>query len=290
VPFLLLGVFASGVVEVFIDRAEIARWIPRSRWLGALAGGLFGLAFPVSECGVVPLTRRLISKGAPVSVGVAILLAGPVLNPVVIASTLAAFGPGPVFWGRLGLSLAIAVLTSLIFSLHGDPASLLRQPGLLSPLQLAEDLSPAHSPAVEKPRFAERLRRVMIVAVDEFFEMGRYLVLGAVLAAALQMVALQPALLAVGQGPVLPVLGMSALAALLSINSTTDAFLALTFTGTFTGASILAFLVFGPMVDIKSTLMFLRVFKPRPVVYLILLPFMLTLVFTVFIYYFGQGW
>lgn len=293
VPFLLLGSLASGIIEVFIDREEIARWVPRSRWLGALAGSFLGLVFPVSECGVVPFTRRLISKGVPVSIGVATLLAGPALNPIAIASTLAAFGAGPVFWGRMGLSLVIAILVSLIISLHDDPTRLLRHNRIeLRPQpmpQPAESLSTDFPPA-ERPGFAVQLRRTIFVSVDEFFEFGRYLVLGAVLAAVLRTFVPLLALLDAGQGPVLPVLSMSGLAVLLSVGSTADAFIAQAFTGTFTAGSILAFLVLGPMVDVKHISLFLRVFKPRMVAYLVLLPFGLTLVFTVFINYFGQGW
>jgi uncharacterized membrane protein YraQ (UPF0718 family) len=83
-------------------------------------------------------------------------------------------------------------------------------------------------------------------------------------------------LLALGRGPVISVLVMLGLAFLLSVCSTVDAFLALAFVGTFTTGSILTFLTFGPMVDIKSTLMFMGVFKRRTVLYLILLPLLMT--------------
>lgn len=294
VPFLLLGTLSAAIVEVFIDREEITRWVPSSRFLGVLAGSLVGLAFPAGECGVVPLTRRLISKGMPVFMGMATLLAGPVLNPIVIAGTLAAFGPGLIFWGRLGLSLAIAVVTGLVFSLHRDPASLLRQPGVQPGLdvlsQPGANFLPALPSVVNRPRFAEQVRRMGLVAVDEFFEMGSYLVLGAGLAAAMQTIVPQSALLNVDQGPLRSVLALTGLAGLLSTCSIVDAFTAQAFTATFPSGSILAFLVFGPMVDIKRVLMFLRLFKPRTVAYLILLVFLLTLILTVFINYFGQGW
>jgi uncharacterized membrane protein YraQ (UPF0718 family) len=107
--------------------------------------------------------------------------------------------------------------------------------------------------------------------------MARYLILGSLLAAAMQTLVPQAALLAVGQGPVISVLVMQALAFVLSICSTVDAFVALAFAGSFTTGSILAFLTFGPMVDIKSSLMFLGVFQRRVVVYLIVLPLLLTL-------------
>lgn len=290
-PFLLLGALASGVVEVFIQREDLLRWIPRSPLGGALAGSLFGLFFPVCECGVVPFARRLMQKGLPVSVGVATLLAAPILNPIVIASTLAAFGPGPIFWGRMGLALVIATATGLIFSLSGGGQSLLRESAqpAVAPQPAPVVLAPL--PLENRPSFVVRLHKVMLLAVDEFFEMGRYLILGALLAALLQTVVRQSDLLAVGQGPVLSVVAMTGLAVLLSICSTVDAFIALAFAGlSFTGGSVLAFLVFGPMVDIKSTLMFLRVFKPRTVLYLVLLPLLLTLIATIFINYFIPGW
>jgi uncharacterized membrane protein YraQ (UPF0718 family) len=87
----------------------------------------------------------------------------------------------------------------------------------------------------------------------------------------------QQDLLAVGQGAVISVLVMQAFAFLLSVCSTVDSFLALAFVNTFTTGSIVAFLSFGPMVDIKSTMMFLGVFQRRTVFYLILLPFLMNL-------------
>ena len=273
-PFLLLGTLASGLVEVFVDRAAMAKLLPRSGWAAALGGSLLGLFFPVCECGVVPLTRRLFQKGLPLPMGVAFLLAAPVINPIVMASTLAAFGPGLVFWGRLGLTFIIASLTGLIFSRAGDI-----QENLLpaaQPLSLDLDLQPQDAAPVE-PRLGTKIQRMLIIAVDEFFEMGRFLVVGAFLAAAMQTLVPRSALLGVSQGPLLSVGVMVALAVLLSICSTVDAFIALAFASTFTSGSVLAFLVFGPMVDIKSTLMFLRVFRKRTVVYLILLPLLMTL-------------
>ncbi len=117
----------------------------------------------------------------------------------------------------------------------------------------------------------------MIVSADDFFDMGRYLVLGASIAALLQTFIPQKTLLAVGNGPILSVLVMMGLAVLLSICSTVDAFIALGFVGTFSFGSVLSFLVFGPMVDIKSILMFLQVFRRKPVLYLVLLPFLMSL-------------
>jgi uncharacterized protein len=138
-----------------------------------------------------------------------------------------------------------------------------------------------HSAEV-KPPIQARLHQSLLTAGDDFLDMSRYLILGSMLAAIMQTVVPQSALLSIGQGPVVSVIAMQALAFVLSICSTVDAFVALAFAGTFTTGSILAFLTFGPMVDIKSSLMFLSVFQRRAVLYLILLPLLLTLFIGVF--------
>jgi uncharacterized protein len=274
-PFLLLGTIASGVVEIFFGPGELACWVPKNRIMSALSGSLLGMFFPVCECGVVPLSRRMAQKGLPVPAAVAFVLGAPVLNPIVIASTLSAFGWGPVFWGRLGLSWLVAVLTGISFSFLPNPERFLKIPFEVQP-PLIQLIPP------QKASLKDRWQRVMVIASDEFFEMGRYLTLGALLAAGMQTIVPQSFFTAINRGAILPVLAMMALAVLLSICSTVDAFIALAFTSVFSTGSILAFLVFGPMVDIKSTLMFLRAFERRKVVVLILLPLLATAVLAIF--------
>lgn len=266
VPFLLLGTIGSGFVEAFLNQDQFQRLVPRRAFTGALAGSLMGLVFPVCECGVVPLTRRMFSKGLPVSAGIAFLLAAPVLNPIVILSTSAAFGWGWMLVGRLGLTLVMAITVGLIFSVAKSPAE------ILLPRQV-EHTDFVITSVLNPPTLRQRFNQMVLIAGDEFFEMGRYLILGAVLAAAMQALIPQQILLELGRGPVTSVLVMLALAVILSICSTVDAFVVLGFVGMFSPGAILAFLIFGPMVDIKTTLMYLSVFKKRAVLYLILLPF-----------------
>jgi uncharacterized protein len=273
-PFLLLGTLASGMVEVFFRQDDFARLAPRNPLAAALFGSLMGFFFPVCECGVIPLTRRLFHKGLPHTAGIAFLLASPVVNPIVIASTIAAFGVGTILYFRVGLSLIIAALTGLFFAFQKDPRKLLRPASLQTapqPVPIAP-LSPNPSPPLR-----HKFRRALTIAADEFFEMGRFLILGALLAALMQTFIPQSALLSIGQGALSSVLVMMALAVLLSICSTVDAFIALSFVNAFSPGSILAFLVFGPMVDIKSTLMYLQVFRPKTVVYIVMLPFLMTI-------------
>jgi uncharacterized membrane protein YraQ (UPF0718 family) len=278
VPFVLLGVLVSSALHLFVGEELVARLTPRQPVLAGLTGGLLGLVFPVCECGVVPVCRRLVQKGAPLSLGVALLLAAPVVNPVVIASTWVAFGGDwrIVAW-RVGLTLAIAVAIGSIVALHPEPRRLLAAP--LAP-------PPAHHGHSHRGGPGERLRALLWHSGAEFVEMSRYLILGALLAALLQMVVPRPALLALGDWPVAAVLVMIALAVVLSICSTVDAFIALTFASAFGPGALLAFLVFGPMIDIKSTLMFLTIFRRRAVAVIVLLAFQMVLLATLLITYY----
>ncbi len=150
-PFLLAGSVVSGLIEVFLDQSLLERYLPKRAVPAALAGAMLGMIFPVCECGVVPVARRLYEKGLPSSVGVAFLLAAPVVNPIVIASTYAAFGWGPMLWGRVIFSFLVATIIGLIFHLakpqdilqprvkiahahhHHDPSVKLRNEDFIKP-------------------------------------------------------------------------------------------------------------------------------------------------------------
>lgn len=289
-PFLLLGSLASGLIEVFVTADDIARLIPKNKIGASVVGAALGLAFPVCECGVVPVVRRLYQKGLPVSVGIAFLLAAPVINPVVIASTYAAFGNSPVFWTRIGVTLLVAVLIGLVFSAQPNFVRMLL-PRSLAPVMGASEMkneAMSMQNGDTRPRspfsfFTSQLQRAFGLAADDFFDMGRYLVAGTLIATTLQTFVPQSALVSIGQNPVTSVLALQVLAFVLSVCSTVDAFLALSFVNAFSTGAIVAFLVFGPMIDVKSVMMFVGVFRRRIVFYLALLAFLMALLIGVFI-------
>ena len=274
VPFLLMGSMVSGMLEVFITREDIVRWIPRNPLLATVSGTFMGFAFPVCECGVVPVTRRLFTKGLPMSVGVAFLLAAPVMNPIVLVSTYIAFGFGPVLIARVLITAGVALTVGVLFAFAARPQEVLR-PTSFAPVSGGSGLK--SSQIQLKPRMGSRIMTAAQIATDDFFDMGRFLIIGSLMAAGMQTLVSQETLLALGEGPLISVIVMQLLAFVLSVCSTVDSFLALAFTGTFTNGSIVAFLTFGPMVDIKSTLMFMGVFQRKVVAYLILLPLLMTM-------------
>lgn len=268
VPFLLLGTLTSGLIDAFVSHDDIVKIVPKNSVLSVIGGAFLGLIFPVCECGVVPVARRLFKKGLPMSVGIAFLLAAPFMNPIVFASTYIAFGFGPVLIGRFILTAVVAISVGLIFAVNRAPED------VLLPASMIDDHEHHHH---GRANFRAGIAQALSTAANEFFEMGRYLVMGCLLAAAMQTLVNQSDLQLIGQGPVLSVLAMQIFAFVLSVCSTVDSFLALAFVNTFSLGAIIAFLSFGPMVDIKSTMMFAGVFKKRTIAYLILLPFLMNL-------------
>ncbi len=282
VSFLLLGSLISGLIGAFVSNDDMARLVPRNPIAATLIGSMLGFVFPVCECGVVPVTRRLYQKGLPVSVGITFLLAAPVMNPIVLASTYAAFGWGPVLIGRFVISWIMAVTVGLLFTLQNRPQRVIRPEALPSLAGGSGAVSVAVAPE-KRVALVPGLMQALKLAGDEFFEMGRYLVIGAFLASIMQTFISQDSLKALATNPVNSVLVMAGLAFLLSVCSTVDAFLALSFARTFTTGSILTFLTFGPMVDIKSTMMYMGVFKRRTVIYMVVLPFLLSVLFGIWL-------
>ena len=254
-PFLLVGSIVSGIIAVYVNQEMVERYIPDHPLLAALAGAGLGLVFPVCECGVVP-----------------------VINPVVIFSTFAAFGWGPVLWGRVAFSVLVAFTVGLIFHLARPQEILLPQILNSAARASGRDHRDDHNQEHDHPNPRPRIWQALTLAGDDFLDMGRYLIVGAMLAAAMQTLVPQSTLLAIGQGPIISVFVMMAVAFILSVCSTVDAFIALAFSSAFTTGSLFGFLVFGPMVDVKSALLFLGIFRRRTVLYLILLPLALVAV------------
>ena len=253
-PFLLLGVLVSQALALGLTGNGVPRWLPRRRLASLVSMAGLGMLFPVCECGNVPVARRLLGRGVPAAAAMVFLLSAPALNPVVALSTYAAFREQPSIVGyRLGLTFAVALAVGLLLSVHPRPETLVR----------AGSAPFAHDSTVAGP--SRRVRAFARGALDEFAEMGAVLVAGAALAAVTQMVVPRATLLGIGQGPATSVAVMMLLAVVLSICSTVDAFVALAYAGTFSDGSLVAFLVFGPMIDLKSVLLMLRVFSVKTV-------------------------
>ncbi|WP_417040441.1 permease [Cylindrospermopsis raciborskii] len=322
-PFLLLGVLFSSLLLFFVEERKLVDIMPKNPFLGALFGSMIGFLFPVCECGNVPVARRLLMQGVPTSVAIGFLLAAPTINPIVIWATWTAFRDQPeIVVLRVVLSLSIATIIGFVFSFQKDITPYLQpqiarylkfnppaqtepktpqlQEQVTTPSPLLQSgtyilggkagistrLSGNFSPTVVKTpnrTLIGKLGLVLDNAIQELRELGAIMVLGSAIAAAIQVLAPRDVILSLGAGPISSILTMLLLATVVSICSTVDSFFALSFASTFTSGSLLAFLVFGPMIDIKGVGLMLSVFKPKALFYLFALAGQLTLLFTLFL-------
>ncbi|WP_018934559.1 permease [Gracilibacillus lacisalsi] len=255
-PFVLIGVIIAGIIQIFITEDQLKKWIPKNKYAAVFMSCVVGGLFPACECGIVPIVRRLISKGVPIYAGIGFLLTGPLINPIVIFSTYMAFGNDwQIALLRMGLGFLIALVIGILISFLFQSNQLKTSVATVSSCQ-ADSGSGSQS-------FLDKVGKTLVHAVDEFFDMGKYLIIGAFLASFVQVYVSTNLLVSIGEGHVASLVVMMGLAYLLSLCSEADAFIGASFSNIFPQASILGFLIYGPMIDLKNTLMMLSVFKTR---------------------------
>jgi uncharacterized protein len=270
-PFVLMGSLISGAISAFVPSRIITGVLPQNGVLATLASGLLGLCFPVCECGIVPVVRRLINKGLPISCGVTFMLASPIVNPIVAFSTFAAFrGQAP--WlnmsVRLGFGYLIAVLAGLAVR-QFSPKEILRDGVVRIPVRkrLAFQISPLPETASSdlEGSFATRLVASIRMACDDFIDTAVYFMIGAAVAATFNTAVDQQIILPMALDPALSTIAMMSMALVLTLCSTSDAFIAATFVS-FPFFARMAFMVFGPMFDLKLFFLYSVLFKKRFVI------------------------
>lgn len=260
VPFVLLGTILSGLIEQFLPARFMTRLLPRNAFAAVCLGGVLGIIFPMCECGIVPVIRRLIAKGLPVSSAVAYMLAAPIVNPITAISTYAAFrGQGAAEFTalRLGLGFFVAVLAGL--AVLNLPIGAVLKKTILESMTLSGstgDGSPSAQP------FLRRLIGAMEAGVRDFLDVMVYFILGVGVASLFSTSVNQEIFLPLSLDDRLAIPAMMTLAGVLSLCSSSDAFIAATFVA-FPAVAKLAFLVFGPMMDLKLVFIYSAVFTPR---------------------------
>lgn len=295
---MFIGTLLSGVIDAFVPAERIERLLPKNRTAAVALSGLLGVIFPMCECGVVPVIRRLVRKGLPVSCGLTYLLAAPIVNPIVALSTFAAFRgqhPGAMTSLRLTVGFAVAVVFGLVVQhialsevlnrrmLASLPNTLARRssPRLLEEPVLAavggltsdavsvvfrvvapETIVELHDEARREKTFGGKVIGAVRCAAFDFLDVGFYLIIGAAIASIFNTAVDRHVLLPLASHHLFATLGLMVLALLLSLCSTSDAFIAANFLA-FPASAKLAFMVFGPMMDLKLLFMYGLVFTKR---------------------------
>jgi uncharacterized membrane protein YraQ (UPF0718 family) len=231
-PFLVLGVSISAAIAAFVPAGLLPRLLPERPTLAVPVAAVAGAALPGCECGSVPIARRLVSRGAPVAAALTFLLSAPAINPVVMVATAVAFpGKPEVVGARFLASLLAATAVGLVWARLGRDELLAR----------------ARRPHTHE---GPRLSVLASTAQHDLLQAGGFLIVGAATAATLQTVVPRSVLDTVSGSGALSVLALAGLAVLMAICSEADAFVAASLTQ-FSLTSRLAFMVVGPMVDVK---------------------------------------
>jgi uncharacterized protein len=308
-PFVVLGVVLAGLLEEFVPQQLILKFIPTRQVLVVLAiclGGLLGTLFPMCECGIIPVMRRLLRKGVPLSVCVCYMLAGPIINVVVVLSTMYAFSgqdipldddrvlPLSIAFTvvRVGFGYIVACLTSFVvewqFRIHGN--------ALLAPLAIMD--VQAHEPldtegGAPRRTWAESIGNISDTAIHDFIDIMAFLVLGAFIAGVARIILPELGVEnALRNGPIVAIIVMMALAVAFCLCSEADAFVAANFqpVGLWPYAAKIAFLTLGPMLDFKLYFMYTRVFRKRLIVTIILCVVVQVFCYSVVLHYVSEAW
>ena len=243
-PFVLIGSIISGFIDVYITPDRVHDFLPQNKILRILFGTFVGIIFPSCECGIVPIVNRFLEKKVPTYTAVPFLATAPIINPIVLFATYTAFGNSVrfAFFRALGSILVALVLGIFWGFVAKEPI-------------LKKDGKKDHSHDFSDKKGWAKVGYALIQAIDEFFDMGRYLVFGCLFASFVQVYVPTYVLTRIGHNSLTAILLMMVLAFLLSLCSEADAFIGASLLASFGFAPVMAFLIIGPMIDIKNLLM-----------------------------------
>ena len=253
-PFLLLGSLISSIIETFVSDETMARIIPRNKVLGTIVGIFMGLFIPACDCAVIPVSKRLIKKKVPLNVAVSFMLASPIINPVVLLSTYKAFyATNPkIFWFRLILGIVIAFIIGLIIGF------LFKDVKVVNNLNDDKDDCHCHNDKCEHKHHHEgKILSIIHHTEIDLFEVVKYLMFGALLASLFQVIIPRNILATFGNSNLLSTIVLMVFAYLVSLCSTSDSFVGKSLMNIFPSGAVLAYLLLGPMIDIKNTIVLL---------------------------------
>jgi len=255
IPFIILGSFISAIIQICISEEFLTKLIPRASILGYIGAALIGLIFPVCECAIVPITRRLMKKGLPVGVGVTFMLAVPIINPVVIMSTYYAFydKQAMVVLRTVGGFVAAILIGIIVNALEENKHSII--------LETIENDNYCNCGCNASFENQSKFKAIFEHTNREFLDIIGYLVFGAFISSGFQVVASHGGFDFISDNRVLVIIFMMFLGFSLSLCSEADAFVGKSFLANYSFSGVAAFLILGPMLDIKNLMMLSGAFK-----------------------------
>ena len=289
IPFLLLGALISAIIEEFVSEERISKMIPKNRVLGSLVGIFLGLFIPACDCAVIPIAMRLKKKKVPTNVIVSFMLASPIISPVVLLSTFFAFGETEkmllfgfempkLFVYRTIFGVLVALVVGIILDIICKDAVLKEE--IYEHHHYHHDHGHIHtcnhhhegcscSTHEKETGPIGRIKNIINIIYGDFMGIISYMAVGALLAATMQILLPISNIGGIVQNKYISTFIMMLLAFALSLCSTSDAFIARTFMNSLSKNSILAFILLGPMIDIKNTILLNKSFNKKFVIVLV---------------------
>lgn len=254
-PFILLGAFVSSILQVTIPSDKMARVFPRNKFLSCIMASVSGIVFPVCDCGTIPVARGFLKQGIPLSTVITFMLAAPIVNPIAIMSTIYAFpNMTSIIAYRIILGIIVAIIVGLIMGRNNSIT-------ILSDNIISCNCGSCEDSFNPRDNIGTKIKKVFMNAGDEFFNVGKFMIIGALISSLIQSVMAEN-LISVNSGNLLTSLGIIIIFSMIfSVCSTSDAFIAKGFLGQFPTNSVIGFLILGPMINIKNVMMLFGSFK-----------------------------
>ena len=293
IPFLLLGALISAIIEEFVSEERISKMIPKNRVLGSLVGIFLGLFIPACDCAVIPIAMRLKKKKVPTNVIVSFMLASPIISPVVLLSTFFAFGETEkmllfglempkLFVYRTIFGILVALVVGIILDIVCKDSVLKEEGSVVNHEHHHHHHEHEHmhtcnhhhegcscSTHEKETGPIGRVKNIINIMYGDFMGIISYMAVGAILAATMQILLPISNIGGIVQNKYISTFIMMLLAFALSLCSTSDAFIARTFMNSLSKNSILAFILLGPMIDIKNTILLNKSFNKKFVIVLV---------------------
>ncbi|WP_221373478.1 permease [Clostridium perfringens] len=278
-PFILIGAVLASFMQVYISNNIFNKIISKNKLLGSIQAGIIGVFLPVCECATVPITKGLLNKKVPLNVAITYMLAAPIVNPLVILSTYYAFdGNIKVVLLRVGVGFFIAVIAGLLMLCLSGENNIFIDNGE------GELQGKCLCGCSEIDDNSSKPIRLLKHTSLEFYEIGKYFIVGATLASIFQTFIPRDIIFYFENSAVLSIIILMAFSFLISLCSEADAFVASTFMNRFSLGSITGFLIIGPMIDLKNTIMLFSIFKKSFVIKLLFVVFSLCFIASALIF------
>jgi len=275
IPFLMLGVLLSSLIQEFVSEDLLKKIIPKNPFLGSLVGVILGFFIPTCDCAIIPVTRRLIKKKVPLNVCISFMLASPIVNPISILSTVYAFRdimPKMIYY-RVGFGIIIALLVGVIMTFLVNKKDVLNK-------SVSDDYDYNCDCGATIQKGKSHFWNIMYNSSEEFIGIMKYLIIGALITTIAQYIIAVTGVNFVVSNKIIQIVIMMIFAYIISLCSTSDAFIGRSFINQISNNSILVFLLLGAMIDLKNTIVlngnFTRKFVFRLIIALAVSVFIIT--------------